>query len=311
MNLSSILVCCVIVVAAVYVGTCYVFAQLTLNPKRQPVVASPADYGLEYEDVEFRSLDNLVLKGWFIPGDPRRVLLVTHPMYENRHGFLVRHKSPFVVADTDVDLLLSMQALNAAGYSILTFDFRNHGESDGGQTGVGLNEYQDVLGAIQYLERRPGLADAELGLVAFCMGANATIVAMSRDRGSFAKARCLVAIQPISMSVFVRSYLRSTYTELGLATLPLAERFRHWLGGHPLDEMSPRDYVKDITAPTLYVQGRVDPWTELSDIEGFYDATLVQKGFWWLETTRSRLEAYQYVCENPQPMIDFIDAHMR
>jgi pimeloyl-ACP methyl ester carboxylesterase len=311
MNPLTVLLFSLILLGAIYVGTCYVFAQLTLNPKRQPVVASPAKYGLQYEDVEFHSPDGLCLKGWFIPGDPRKVLLVTHPMYCNRHGFLVRNKSPFVAAKTDVDLLLSMKALNRAGYSILTFDFRNHGESDDGLTGVGLNEYQDVLGALEYLERRPDLAKAAFGLVAFCMGANATIVALSRDPSRFSRARCLVAMQPISMSVFVRSYLRSTYSRLGLITLPLTERLRLWLGGHPLDEMSPRDYVKDITVPTLYVQGRVDPWTELSDIQSYYDATRAQKEFWWLETTRSRLEAYQYVCENPQPMIDFIDASMQ
>jgi pimeloyl-ACP methyl ester carboxylesterase len=311
MNLFYIAVLSIILLGAIYAGTCYVFAQLTLNPKRQPVEASPAGHGLQYEDVQFHSPDGLCLKGWFIPGDPRKVLLVTHPMYCNRHGFLVRNKSPIVAAETDVDLLLSMRALNRAGYSILTFDFRNHGESDDGLTGVGLNEYQDVLGALEYVERRPELAEADLGLVAFCMGANATIVALSREPIRFSKARCLVAIQPISMSVFVRSYVRSTYTRLGLIALPLTERFRRWLGGHPLDEMSPRDYVRDITVPTLYVQGRVDPWTELSDIQSFYDSTRAQKEFWWLETTRSRLEAYQYVCENAQPMIDFIDAHMK
>jgi pimeloyl-ACP methyl ester carboxylesterase len=311
MNLFTVLAISLVVVAAIYVATCYIFAQLTLNPKRQPVVVSPADYGLEFADVEFESIDGLSLKGWVIPGDPRKVLLLTHPMYCNRHGFRVRHKSPFVAANIDVDLLLSAQALNRAGYSILTFDFRNHGESDDGLTGVGLNEYQDVLGALQYLERRPDLSNARIGLVAFCMGANATIVAMSRDPARFANARCLVAIQPISMSVFVRSYVRATYSRLALITLPLMERFRRWLGGHPLDEMSPRDYVTDITIPTLYVQGRVDPWTEPSDMQSFYDSTQAPKDFWWLETTTSRLEAYQYVCENPQPMIDFVDAHMQ
>ena len=310
MNPFSVLVIILILAAAIYVGICYFFAKMTLNPKRQPVVVSPVDYGLEYEDVEFNSIDGLHLKGWFIPGNSKKVLLIAHPMTCNRHGFLVQQKSPFVAVDTDVDLLLFMQALNRAGYSILTFDFRNHGESDDGLTGVGLNEYQDVLGALRYLERRPDLAGAELGLVAFCMGANATIVAMSRDPARFANARCLIAIQPISMSVFVQSYVRSTYSPLGLVTLPLMERFRRWLGGHPIDDMSPRDYVKNIAVPTLYVQGRVDPWTELSDIQGFYDATSAPKEFWWLETTRSRLEAYQYVCENPQPLLDFIDVHM-
>jgi pimeloyl-ACP methyl ester carboxylesterase len=310
-TLGYVLIFGLILVGAAYVVSCYIFAQMTLNPRRQPVVASPADYGLEYEDVGFNSLDNLRLKGWFIPGDPRRVLIVTHPMFCNRQGFRVRFKSVLMAANTDFDLLLSLKAFNRAGYSVLAFDFRNHGTSDHGLTGVGLDEAQDVLGAIEYLKGRADLEGAEIGLVGFCMGANAMIVALSQDPGRFSMARCLVAIQPISMSVFVRSYVRSTYSRLGLITLPLMEVFRRWLGGRPLEQMSPRPYVGDINVPTLYVQGRTDPWTELSDIQSFYDATPAPKEFWWLETTRSRLEAYQYVGENPQPVIDFVDACMK
>ncbi|NIV38936.1 MAG: hypothetical protein GWN58_58820, partial [Anaerolineae bacterium] len=64
----------VLVLGAIYVAMCYIFAQMTLNPSRQPVALSPADYGLEYEEVEFHSLEGLRLKGWFVPGDPRKVL---------------------------------------------------------------------------------------------------------------------------------------------------------------------------------------------------------------------------------------------
>jgi pimeloyl-ACP methyl ester carboxylesterase len=274
MNAWYVLISSIAFLGAIYAAACYIFAQLTLNPKRQPIVASASDYGwLPYEDIEFHSLDNLRLKGWFIPGNPRKVILVTHPMYCNRHGFRVQHKSVFMATRTDIDLLLSIKALNGAGYSVLTFDFRNHGASDDGTTGVGINEYQDVLGALGYLRQRSDLAGAELGLVGFCMGANATIVAMSKAPDRFSMARCLVAIQPISMFVFVRSYIRSTYPRLGLMVLPLTELIRRWLGGLPLDGMSPRKYIKDITVPTLYVQGRVDPWTDLSDIRSFYEAT--------------------------------------
>jgi pimeloyl-ACP methyl ester carboxylesterase len=310
MTAVTVVILILLVLGISYVATCIVFAQLTLNPKRQPVVASPAGYGLAFDEVEFDSLDGLRLKGWFLPGDPRKVVLFTHPMFCNRHGFLVRNKSPLMATNTDIDLLLSIQALNNAGYSVLTFDFRNHGESDHGLTGVGLNEYQDVLGALRYLEGRPDLEGADLGLVSFCMGANATIIAMGRDPGAFSKARCLVAVQPISMDVFVRSYLRSTYTALGTILLPLTNRIRQWLGGYSFEAMSPRDYVKHIAVPALYVQGKVDPWTELKDIEGFYEATLAPKEFWWLDTD-CRPAAYQYVGEHPQRMIEFVDTHMR
>ena len=145
MTLLYVLVIALLVSVALYVASGYLFATLTLNPKRQPVVASPADVGLEHEEIEFLSRDGLRLKGWFLPGDPGRVLVVTHPMYCNRHGVLVRKQSVFMATRTDIDLLPSFRALNQAGYSVLTSDFRNHGASDSGQTGVGLNEYQDVL----------------------------------------------------------------------------------------------------------------------------------------------------------------------
>jgi alpha/beta superfamily hydrolase len=311
MSFFSILPISVILIGVFYAAICYIFAQLTLNPKRQPIEFTPADYGLEYENIEFQSADNLQIKGWFIPGNPRKVLLVTHPMYCNRHGFLTRNKSVFMAANTDIELVLAMKAFNQAGYSILTFDFRNHGESENGISGVGIHEYQDVLGAVEYLKQRKDVADADLGLVGFCMGANSIIVALSKGADQFSKARCLVAIQPISMAVFVRSYVKSIYTRLGLIVLPLMEFIRRHLGGLPLRELSPGSYIKDITLPTLYVQGRRDPWTELSDIQGFYESASQPKEFWWLETTQSRLEAYQYVSENPQPLIDFINSYMQ
>ncbi len=299
-----------VALALVYGISAYIFAQITLKPKRQPVVAFPSDYGMKYEDVQFQSLEGLTLKGWFIPGNPRKVLIMTHPLFCNRHGFLVKYKSVFMATKTNIDLLLAMKALNNAGYSILTFDFRNHGMSDNGMTGVGITEYKDVLGALEYLKHREDLAQADLGLVGFCMGANSMIVALSQATARFSQARCLVAVQPITMSVFVRSYLRSNFSPLGLVLLPMINLIRRLFGGYPLQEMSPRKYVKDIPVPTLFAQGKVDPWTELDDLQGLYDATMASKDLWWLET-RSRPEAYQYVSEHPHRMIEFINSYMQ
>jgi pimeloyl-ACP methyl ester carboxylesterase len=310
MSLIAILVLVALILALSYILTCYIFAQLTLNPKRQPIATTPSEYGMDYEDVEFQSRDGLTLKGWFIPGDPRRIILFTHPMYCNRHGFLVREKSIFMATQTDIELLLSLKALHDQGYSILCFDFRNHGESQAGLTGVGLNEYQDVLGAVDFLQEHKGLDGADLGLVAYCMGANAAIIALSKDPHSFARARCLAAVQPISMNVFVRSYVQSTYTRLGLIVLPLTDWIRQRLGGYSLAEMTPGPYVQDLTLPTLYVQGRQDDWTDLGDIRGFYDKTTAPKGFKWIETSRCRPEAYQQLGLHPEPLVDFVNAHM-
>jgi uncharacterized protein len=292
-----------------YLTICYTFANQTLYPKRQPLVRFPDEYGIVYEDVEFKSTDGLSLKGWFIPGKRNKVVIVTHPMFCNRHGLMARYQSRLTSVKSGIDLLVSIKALNDAGYSIFTFDFRNHGESKKGVTGVGLNEYQDVLGALDYLENRGDIDSSDIGLVGFCMGANAMIVAISKAKARFTKAKCLIAIQPVTMLVFTRSYIKNLYTPFGLILLPMIDRIRQWRGGYSLKEMSPQEFVKDVTVPTLYVQARTDPWTELTDIQCFYEETAGPKVFWWLEEQMSRIDAYNYVGQHPQKMTAFLQCH--
>jgi hypothetical protein len=58
--------------------------------------------------------------------------------------------------------------------------------------------------------------------------------------------------------------------------------------------------------PTLYVQARNDPWTELSDIEGFYRDTPITKEFFWIENTKHRFESYAYFGEQPEKMLEWL-----
>jgi hypothetical protein len=46
MNAWYVLISSIAFLGAIYAAACYIFAQLTLNPKRRPIVASPSDYGL-------------------------------------------------------------------------------------------------------------------------------------------------------------------------------------------------------------------------------------------------------------------------
>ena len=140
------------------------------------------------------------------------------------------------------------------------------------------------------------------------MGVNSTIIAMSKEPGAFKNVKCLLAIQPISMEVFVRTYARKILTPPGAKLLlPMVKNFVIWRGGHPLDKMSPGEYVKDIKVPTLYIQARNDPWTELSDIESFYNDTPDNpRDFFWIEGTAHRFESYSYFEDRPGKMLEWI-----
>jgi pimeloyl-ACP methyl ester carboxylesterase len=294
----------------------YILSGIVLFSLRQPVVTTPADYGLDYEDVEFQSTDGLTLRGWFIPAEPTgerdKIVILTHPFPFNRHGFLVKNQGLLPLFKTDVDLLQIALALRRGGYSVLMFDFRNHGESDGGLTGVGLTEYQDVLGAIAYVKSCPSLRSPQIGLVGFCMGANASIVALSKGKGGelVEDVKFLVAVQPVSVSVFLRRYMSNVYTPLSLYLMPIVDRFVQWRGGFAFREMTPLPYAKDVKVPTLVIQAREDPWFEVSDVEGVYNAVAGPKDLWWIEGKMRRFEAYNDVCEHPERIIAFASKYL-
>jgi hypothetical protein len=121
----------------------------------------------------------------------------------------------------------------------------------------------------------------------------------------------MVAVQPISMEIFVRTYAKKRLTVVGGKLLfPVIKFFVNMQSKHLLQDMSPRDYVKDIKVPTLYAQVRNDPWTELSDIQGFYEATPTEKEFFWIEGFMHRFEGYQFFGDNPQRMLDWLKKWM-
>lgn len=308
-----IIVAGVLICLSLLVG--YIFSSIVLYSRRQPIELTPEDYNLDYEEVEFKATDGVTLRGWFLPAEkrssdaePKEVIILTHPMTFNRHGFVVENQGFPPIAKTAVDLLKTARSLNAAGYPVLMFDFRNHGESEAGLSGVGLTEYQDIIGAVAYVNNR-WLSAPAIGFMSFCMGANATTVALSKGKDQLHNIKFLVAIQPVSAEVFIRAYLRNVYTSLSLYLLPIIDRIVRWRGGYALKEMSPLEYAQDVEVPTLVIQAREDPWTELTDTQAYYQALAGPKELWWIDGIQRRFETYNFVGENPERIVQFIQQH--
>ena len=101
-------------------------------------VHSPSEYGLDFEEVEFKAKDGITLRGvWIpVPGSDKAVVCL--------HGYQ---------GSLDPDLWRA-PALHEAGFNVLLFDFRAHGRSDGNWMTFGYKERWDVLGAIEFLHER-------------------------------------------------------------------------------------------------------------------------------------------------------------
>lgn len=287
-------------------------AKALMYPARKPIIKNPSDYGMEYQDIDFKSKDGTDLKAWYIPGRSDQLIIMTHPMPFNRYGFHTKGQGLMKVSNVEVELLKTAKQLHDAGYGVFTFYFRNHGESaraNDGVCGVGYYEWQDVVGAMHYVKSSPKLKNKSIGFVSHCMGANATLIAMGKEPDLFKDVQAVVAIQPISMNIFVPHYLRDKMPIFKNKTPQINKRIKA-MAGFGLEDMSPVQYIKDITAPILYVQVRNDAWTDPSDVQSFYDNTTAVKEIVWIEGDLERFDGYNYFGENPTKMLGFLKKHM-
>lgn len=149
----------------------------------------------------------------------------------------------------------------------------------------------------------------DIGFVSHCLGANSTIIAMSKKPDKFSKVRALAAIQPISTNILVKCMLKDKYPLFKSRYENINKKSKQYTG-YTLEEMSPAEYVKDIRVPTLYVQVREDPWTEPHDIQDFYINTPEPKQIFWIDGYRNRFDGYNYFGENPRLLLDYLKKYM-
>jgi len=85
-KLITILALVVILPLIVIYGIGYFAAHKALHLPKQPLLKTPAEYGLKYENISFQSADEIPLKGWWIPGDNSAVIFVIHGYGAKRQG---------------------------------------------------------------------------------------------------------------------------------------------------------------------------------------------------------------------------------
>ena len=302
-------------VIILYVAFAYFLSRTVIYLDRQPVPKNPKDYGMDFQNIEFRAEDNVNLKGWLIPAQSNKLVVITHVGGLTKYGSTRALSSFSKLYNEEIEFLKTARHLHDECYNVLMFDFRNHGESDpspnGGKAAIGLEEYKDISATMTYIQNNEATKDMDVGFVSFCTGANSTIIAMSKEPNKFRNVKCLVAVQPISMEVFVRTYLMRRFTSLGAKLLfPLIKMFVNMQSKYRLEDMSPAKFAKDIKVPTLYVQTRNDPWTEPSDILGFYKNTSEPKELYYLEGLSHRFQGYQYFGEHPEKMLEWLKKYL-
>jgi fermentation-respiration switch protein FrsA (DUF1100 family) len=117
------------------------------------LIGTPPDLGLPFEDVHLAAADGVRLHGWFVPGPRAVTLLWCHGNAGN-----ISHR---------LENLREIQ--KRLGLSVLLFDYRGYGRSEGVPSEAGL--YADARAFRSWLRTRPG-------------GDRATVVYFGRSLGA-------------------------------------------------------------------------------------------------------------------------------
>jgi len=225
----------------------YQTANNLIHPERILPPPTPGTLNLSYENVTFNSTDGTRLTGWWIPADStpadNRTVLFLHGFTSSKNQSL--HVAPW---------------LHGAGYNLLAFDFRAHGESEGEFTTVGDRERWDASAAAGYLQTRPDLVgcapSCPFALMGWSMGgAVALLVAPDLPH-----LQAVVVDSPFSTLREASANAFTYFTGLPRWPFgPIAVWFAEQETRADLDQVTPVESIGRLRAPLLMIHGTADP----------------------------------------------------
>ncbi len=231
--------------AVLFVSLVYIPRQV-IYAARYPITESPADVGVEFEDVTISPADApLNLQGWWMPAaDPIATLVFIHGGSSNRH-------TSFFKA---LDFYRAMIDRNV---NVFAIDLRNHGASDEFEGGIrfGWTEKADATAAIEWADAKtPDLPVIAMGI---SMGGATLIYAMADG----ADPDGLILLDPLlNTETCVAS---AVYSETGIPKPLLAPSAWSAVNvfGLPGGDRQALEIGKSLVLPTLLIQDPGDPVT--------------------------------------------------
>jgi len=141
------------------------------------LIGTPADFGLEYEEVWFTTADGVKLNGWWVPRPGAPVFLWFHGNAGN-----ISHRLE------NIKLLVE-----EVGVQVFIFDYREYGKSQGSISREGT--FRDAAAAYQYLTEIRGVPGRDLILFGRSLG-----TALATDIALKGPSRALILESPFTNS---------------------------------------------------------------------------------------------------------------
>ena len=220
---------------------------MSVHPPKIITELEPSDLGLKYEEIVFKSVDGVKLSAWFIPNNKTKATIIV------MHGY-----------PADKANLLGIAEFLAKDFNVFLFDFRSFGKSEGSYTTVGYLEKNDLLGAIEYLEKEKNIT--KIGLYGFSLGGAVALMTNHENVKAIvtdsAYAKLSHMVQHMYRIFFIFKYPLAYLTKFyGILFLKVN-----------IDDVNPVDNIKNMKAPILLIHAEKDSQIPVNEAYLLYDA---------------------------------------
>ncbi len=152
------------VAGAGYCGVSLLTADRLTRPTTHPERFDPRRFDPDAEPWSTRTSDGLTLRGWYLPTESHRHLIVlVHGMWS-----------------TWLEMAALGRDLHRRGFDVLLFDLRGHGQSDPVRLTLGRRERGDIRAVLAWAESK-GYSDDRIGWLGYSMGASTILMEAARN----------------------------------------------------------------------------------------------------------------------------------
>ena len=220
---------------------------MSIRPQKIITNLVPSDLGLEYEEVDFNSTDEVKLSGWFIPNNKTKKTIIV------MHGY-----------PADKANLLGIAEFLAKDFNVFLFDFRSFGQSEGKFTTVGYLEKNDLLGAIKYLEKEKNITN--IGLYGFSLGGAVALMS------SHENVKAIVTDSTYAKLSHMVEHMYRIFLVFKYPLYYLTKLYGILFLNINVDNINPVDNIKNIKVPILLIHAEKDSQIPVSEAYLLHDA---------------------------------------
>ena len=252
------------------------------------------------ETVSFLAADGVTLSGWMATGDSGKAVILLHGYTGDRTAMLPQAKMLF-----------------DEGFTVLLFDFRHRGESEGDFVSFGYYEKQDVLAAVNLIEETGetmrasgGTGIESIGLIGLSNGGATAILFAAENPG---RIKALVIDSAFKS---LDSAVSQSFTHfVGLPAFPFAPItvwFSELRTGLNRKDVIPEEAIANITdTPVLIIHGLEDETISYTDSEAIYSKANQPKDIWLVPGAEhgdaSEIEEQEY----QNRIVSFFTEHLK